>query len=327
MVKFAKEELKVDVSMEVCRRSRDLAKEEITVNYRHEFKRLFDYANALMRADSDGTLDLLVEWPTPNHRPRFKRFYRLHTTLELHKLFWSCSKATSEAEFRKKAIALGEIKERSWLRQTYQIVIEKQVNEKCYNFVIPPLAGENFWPVTNMCDIEPPLPRKLPGRSKKNRIKEEGECSRTKLSKKGRRMRCKLCFKLGHNSRTYPTKIQDQDNVTSGIESVTQHAAQLESMNRPAAQPKSMTQEPVQHEVVDTIFGVPLNCSYGSQVGVSPSVVRPESRGRKITEKNQGPKKQATRTTARTSTSKRSTKNQATSVPHPNYPHRLFILR
>ncbi|KAK8990483.1 hypothetical protein V6N11_009182 [Hibiscus sabdariffa] len=193
MVKFAKEELKVDVSMEVCRRSRDLAKEEITVNYRHEFKRLFDYANALMRADSDGTLDLLVEWPTPNHRPRFKRFY--------------------------------------------------------------------------------------------------------------------------------------QDNVTSGIESVTQHAAQLESMNRPAAQPKSMTQEPVQHEVVDTIFGVPLNCSYGSQVGVSPSVVRPESRGRKITEKNQGPKKQATRTTARTSTSKRSTKNQATSVPHPNYPHRLFILR
>ncbi|KAK8556207.1 hypothetical protein V6N12_002618 [Hibiscus sabdariffa] len=186
MVKFAKEELKVDVSMGVCRRARELAKEEIIGNYRHEFKRLFDYANALRRVDRDGTIDLLVERPTPNHRPRFKRFY--------------------------------------------------------------------------------------------------------------------------------------QDNVTSGIESVTQPAAQPESVNQPVAQPESVTQEPVQHEIVDTIFDVPLNCSSGSQVSVSPSVVRPESRGRTIMEKNQGPKMQATRTTDQTNTSKRSTRNQAQSAPTPTLP-------
>ncbi|KAK8565216.1 hypothetical protein V6N12_058786 [Hibiscus sabdariffa] len=207
MVKFAKEELKVDVSMGVCRRARDLAKEEITRNYRHEFKRLFDYANALRRADSDGTIDLLVERPTPNYKLRFKRFY--------------------------------------------------------------------------------------------------------------------------------------QNNVTSGIESVTQPAAQPESVNQPVAQPESVTQpaahpesvtqepgvqpesvtqEPIQHEIVDTIFDMPLNCSSGSQVCVYPSVVRSESRGRKIMEKTQGPKKQVTRTTARKSTSKRSTRNQATSAPTPTLP-------
>ncbi|KAK8974706.1 hypothetical protein V6N11_013172 [Hibiscus sabdariffa] len=51
------------------RRARELAKEEINENYKYEFKSLFDYVNALRRADSDGTIDLLVERPTPNHKP------------------------------------------------------------------------------------------------------------------------------------------------------------------------------------------------------------------------------------------------------------------
>ncbi|KAK8701967.1 hypothetical protein V6N13_020341 [Hibiscus sabdariffa] len=582
MVKFAKEELKVDVSMGVCRRARDLAKEEITRNYRHEFKRLFDYANALRRADSDGTIDLLVERPTPNYKLRFKRFYVCFSAMQkgfreccrpfvsldgcflkgmlagvllvdvgkdannqMYPTAWAlvecetkhswkwflknlrkdlhmmngerftvmsymqkglieaiasvlpeaqhrfCArhcKATSEAEFRKKAAALGEVKGKalldmlkenpshwskaffssrslcdyvdnniaeafnarligvrhmsiismfeeirhyvmkrnvnnktacikwtnpiypricvkveevrersaychvSWngangfevlcgrdifvvdikerkctcsywnltgipcehdicvilfrkeLVETYILdcyIKKKQVYEKCYSFVIPPLAGEKFWPVTKKGDIEPPLPRKLPGRLKKNRIREECECSGTKLSRKERRMRCKLCFKLETNSRTCPTKKQNQNNVTSGIESVTQPAAQPESVNQPVAQPESVTQpaahpesvtqepgvqpesvtqEPIQHEIVDTIFDMPLNCSSGSQVCVYPSVVRSESRGRKIMEKTQGPKKQVTRTTARKSTSKRSTRNQATSAPTPTLP-------
>ncbi|KAK8995286.1 hypothetical protein V6N11_069727 [Hibiscus sabdariffa] len=45
--------------MSVCRRARELAKEEINGNYKYEFKRLFDYANALRRADTDGIIDLL----------------------------------------------------------------------------------------------------------------------------------------------------------------------------------------------------------------------------------------------------------------------------
>ncbi|KAK8598303.1 hypothetical protein V6N13_094276 [Hibiscus sabdariffa] len=75
MIKLGKEELKLDLTMGICRRARELAKEEINGNYKYEFKRLFDYVNALRRADTDGTIDLLVERPTPNHRPRFRRFY------------------------------------------------------------------------------------------------------------------------------------------------------------------------------------------------------------------------------------------------------------
>ncbi|KAK8694542.1 hypothetical protein V6N13_072091 [Hibiscus sabdariffa] len=48
--------------------------------------------------------------------------------------------------------------------------------EKCYNFVIPPLAGEKFWPATNMGGIEPPLPRKLPGRPKKEKSSKGRTC-------------------------------------------------------------------------------------------------------------------------------------------------------
>ncbi|KAL4319548.1 hypothetical protein GQ457_18G007380 [Hibiscus cannabinus] len=103
---------------------------------------------------------------------------------------------------------------------------KKDMYEKCYNFVIPPLAGEKFWPATNMGDIEPPLPRKLPGRPKKKRVPEEGECSGTSLSRKGRKMRCQLCFKSneGNNSESIP-------------------------------------QDPVHSAVEDNVFDVPLSCS------------------------------------------------------------------
>ncbi|KAL4366839.1 hypothetical protein GQ457_05G034720 [Hibiscus cannabinus] len=503
MIKLGKEELKLDLTMGVCRRARELAKEEINGNYKYEFKRLFDYANALRRADTDGTIDLLVERPTPNHRPRFRRFYvcfsamkrgfreccrpfvsldgcflkgmlegallvavgrdannqmypiawalvesetkyswgwfvenlrtdlhmmngerftimsdmqkasglidavstvipecehrfcarhwfanwkKLHKNLELHKLFWSCSKATSEADFRKQAAAVGEVKGRAlldmlkkdpthwskaffstrslcdsvdnniaeafnarligarhmsiismfeeirhyvmertvknknscmkWKNQIcpkicakveehrelsafchvswngadgYEVVsnrdtfvvdlkekkctcrywdltgipckhaicvilfkkdrVEEYINdfykkdmyEKCYNFVIPPLAGEKFWPATNMGDIEPPLPRKLPGRPKKKRVPEEGECSGTSLSRKGRKMRCQLCFKVGHNSRTCPTKKEKNSNEGNTSESI--------------------PQDHVHSAVEDNVFDVPLSCS------------------------------------------------------------------
>ncbi|KAK8565088.1 hypothetical protein V6N12_058663 [Hibiscus sabdariffa] len=79
MIKLGKDELKVDLIVGVCRRARELAKEKINRNYKYEFKRLFDYANALRRADTDGIIDLLVDRPTPNHRPRAMRaMKRIH---------------------------------------------------------------------------------------------------------------------------------------------------------------------------------------------------------------------------------------------------------
>ncbi|KAK8576618.1 hypothetical protein V6N13_032537 [Hibiscus sabdariffa] len=380
MIKLGKEELKLDLIVGVCRRARELAKEEINENYKYEFKSLFDYVNALRRADSDGTIDLLVERPTPNHKPRFRRFYVCFSAMkkgfkecfrpfvsldgcflkgmlegallvavgrdannlmypialalvksetkyswgwfvenlrtDLHMMngerftimsdmqkasnvsidsvldiglpfekscirIWSCSKTTLEADFRKQAGVVGEVKGRvlldmlkkdpthwskaffstrslcdsvdnniaeafnarligarhmsiismfeeirhyvmertvknknscmKWKNQIcpkicakveehrelsafchvswngvdgYEVDrVEEYINnfynkdmyEKCYNFVIPPLTGGKFWPATNMGDIKPPLPRKLPGRPKKKRVPEEEE--------------------------------------------------------------------------------------------------------------------------------------------------------
>ncbi|KAK8609154.1 hypothetical protein V6N13_025461 [Hibiscus sabdariffa] len=54
---------------------------------------------------------------------------------------------------------------------------KKDMHQKCYNFVIPLFAGEKLWHATNMGYIEPPLPRKLPGRPNKKRVPEKGKCS------------------------------------------------------------------------------------------------------------------------------------------------------
>ncbi|KAK8598305.1 hypothetical protein V6N13_094278 [Hibiscus sabdariffa] len=90
-------------------------------------------------------------------------------------------------------------------------------------------------------DIEPPLPRKLPGRPKKKRVPEEGEYSGTSLSRKGRKMRCQLCFKVKHNSRTCPTKKEKNSNEGNTFEST--------------------PQAPVHSAVEDNVFNVPLTCS------------------------------------------------------------------
>ncbi|KAK8636843.1 hypothetical protein V6N13_064279 [Hibiscus sabdariffa] len=302
MVKFAKEELKVDVSMGVCRRARELAKEEIIGNYRHEFKRLFDYANALRRVDRDGTIDLLVERPTPNHRPRFKRFYGM-----LAGVLLVAAGKDANNQMYPTAWALVECE----TKHSWEWFLENL--KKDFHM----MNGERF---TVMSDMQKGLIEEVAS------VLPEAEhkfCARHWFAIWKRLHTTLELHKLFMSCSKETSEaefIKKQDNVTSGIESVTQPAAQPESVNQPVAQPESVTQEPVQHEIVDTIFDVPLNCSSGSQVSVSPSVVRPESRGRTIMEKNQGPKMQATRTTDQTNTSKRSTRNQAQSAPTPTLP-------
>ncbi|XVE92433.1 hypothetical protein REPUB_Repub01dG0096800 [Reevesia pubescens] len=66
-----------------------------------------------------------------------------------------------------------------------------------------------------MGDIDPPLPRKLPGRPRRNRVKEDGESNSTKLSRKWRKIRCRVCFKLGHNSRKCPAKQKQNVSISN----------------------------------------------------------------------------------------------------------------
>ncbi|KAK8712319.1 hypothetical protein V6N13_147559 [Hibiscus sabdariffa] len=60
-----------------------------------------------------------------------------------------------------------------------------------------------------MGPIDPPLKRKLPGRPKHKRRKEEGEVKgKTKLRKLGAKINCRYCGRIGHNIRTCPKKQQ-----------------------------------------------------------------------------------------------------------------------
>nr|XP_017250900.1 PREDICTED: zinc finger CCCH domain-containing protein 18-like [Daucus carota subsp. sativus] len=63
--------------------------------------------------------------------------------------------------------------------------------------------GVLYWPHTGLPDIIPPKARRMPGRPKKARRREQGEKgARGKIGKKGIEMRCSLCLTPGHNKST-----------------------------------------------------------------------------------------------------------------------------
>ncbi|KAK8574143.1 hypothetical protein V6N13_097134 [Hibiscus sabdariffa] len=83
-----------------------------------------------------------------------------------------------------------------------------------YNYALPILPSEDYWKDTKMGPIEPPLKRKLPGRPKQKRKREEGERLKgSKLSKHGSKMSCGCCGEFGHNIRTCSKKITPTDST------------------------------------------------------------------------------------------------------------------
>ncbi|KAK9030004.1 hypothetical protein V6N11_031442 [Hibiscus sabdariffa] len=75
MQKLVKEELKVDLNIGTCSRTRKWAMEEINGRVLYEFTRLFDYTYALRKEDPIANIELMVERPTPYEIPKFRRLY------------------------------------------------------------------------------------------------------------------------------------------------------------------------------------------------------------------------------------------------------------
>ncbi|KAK9008243.1 hypothetical protein V6N11_075145 [Hibiscus sabdariffa] len=73
MMALGKEEIKVELTKNVCSRARKWAVNQIRGSVKKEFNRLYDYVFALREADPTGTFDLVVERPTPNDTPIFRR--------------------------------------------------------------------------------------------------------------------------------------------------------------------------------------------------------------------------------------------------------------
>ncbi|KAK8646714.1 hypothetical protein V6N13_120492 [Hibiscus sabdariffa] len=74
MMALGKEEIKVELTKNVCSRARKWAVNQIRGSVK-EFNRLYDYVFALREADPTGTFDLVVEGPTPNDTPIFRWLY------------------------------------------------------------------------------------------------------------------------------------------------------------------------------------------------------------------------------------------------------------
>ncbi|XP_019182496.1 PREDICTED: uncharacterized protein LOC109177564 [Ipomoea nil] len=79
----------------------------------------------------------------------------------------------------------------------------KEAYQRTYAHALLPMNGELFWPKTNCEEILAPIPKKMTGRPKKKRNREESEGSstaskKTQLSRKGRIMRCSICRQEGH---------------------------------------------------------------------------------------------------------------------------------
>ncbi|KAL4304604.1 hypothetical protein GQ457_10G021840 [Hibiscus cannabinus] len=110
----------------------------------------------------------------------------------------------------------------------------KHVYVDLYTATLPTILSEKFWKDTKMDSLDPPLKRKLYGRPKQKRKREEGEMSNgKKWSKQGARMNCRLYGVIGHNIRTCPNK----NSIDVQTESAQTKFAQPATTSSPPTQP------------------------------------------------------------------------------------------
>ena len=92
-------------------------------------------------------------------------------------------------------------------------VFRKEIYKQEYGHMMQGMNSIKFWGRMEVDPPQPPPERRMPGRPAKNRKKEEGElCSGHKMSRKGRKITCQLCYQTGHNKQTCKAKNQSQQD-------------------------------------------------------------------------------------------------------------------
>lgn len=75
-----------------------------------------------------------------------------------------------------------------------------------YSNLMCPMKGSKEWPISTQTKLLPPKARRMLGRPKKHRRREDDEIrAGCKMSKKGIAMTCSRCLQIGHNKITCKT--------------------------------------------------------------------------------------------------------------------------
>ncbi|XVF48456.1 hypothetical protein PTKIN_Ptkin03bG0191400 [Pterospermum kingtungense] len=74
---------------------------------------------------------------------------------------------------------------------------------KSYQYSLQPINGSHEWKKSTLEPINPPIPKKTPGRPKTNRRKSKNEPKKYpgKMGRGGMIMTCRICGVEGHNKR------------------------------------------------------------------------------------------------------------------------------
>ncbi|WVY99898.1 hypothetical protein V8G54_025968 [Vigna mungo] len=83
------------------------------------------------------------------------------------------------------------------------IWFRRSTYEEAYASIIFPVNGHLLWERTPYVDVLPPFNRKLPGRPKKKRRRDE-----TQMTKGGHCKKCSICRQVGHKRNKCPTQHQ-----------------------------------------------------------------------------------------------------------------------
>ncbi|KAF3665041.1 putative synaptotagmin-5-like [Capsicum annuum] len=119
---------------------------------------------------------------------------------------------------------------------------KKKTFMKAYSHFIQTISNMKMWPETNSPKIEPPEPKKMPGRPARNRKRGKGEPKKKyeKLSKQGVKITCSKCHQQGHNRRY--CKIPDpNEQVPSQGFQLSGHSSQESCQSKSSSQPAPST--------------------------------------------------------------------------------------